>query len=119
MSEGVDEEPELDSSAVSEMLIAGVNKMHKQSRAQVGDKTMMDAMLPALDALKSADKSATISDILNQAAKAASDGSEATKNMKAKFGRARNLGDRVLGHKDPGSVSISLIFQGFHESFTD
>ncbi|TFG45009.1 MAG: dihydroxyacetone kinase subunit L, partial [Candidatus Brocadiia bacterium] len=55
MSEGVDEGPELDGSAVSEMLIAGVNKMHKQSRAQVGDKTMMDAMLPASDALKSAD----------------------------------------------------------------
>jgi len=117
MSESVDEGSELDSSAVSEMLIAGINKMHKQSRAQVGDKTMMDAMLPALDSLRSADKSATVPEILKQAAKAATDGSEATKGMKAKFGRARNLGDRVLGHKDPGSVSVSLIFQGFYESF--
>jgi len=79
----------------------------------------MDAMLPAVDALKSADKSAAVSEILGHAAKAASDGSEATKDMKAKFGRARNLGDRVLGHKDPGSVSISLIFEGFYESFSN
>ena len=117
MSEGAGESPTRDSSAVAEMIIAGVNKMHKQSRAQVGDRTMMDAMLPAADALKAADKSATVSDILGQAAKAATDGSDATQEMKAKFGRARNLGDRVIGHKDPGSVSIALIFQGFYESF--
>ena len=119
MSEGVNEGSELDSSAVAGMIIAGAEKMHKQSRAQVGDKTMMDALLPAVDALKAADKSGPVQEILKQAAKAASDGSEATKDMKAKFGRARNLGDRVLGHEDPGSVSISLIFQGFYESFTN
>lgn len=119
VSEGVDEASDLDSSAVAEMIIAGANKMHKQSRAQIGDKTMMDAMLPAVDVLKAAEKSATVSEILKQAAKAASDGAEATKDMKAKFGRARNLGDRVLGHKDPGAASISLIFQGFYESFTN
>ncbi len=119
MSEVVDEGAEFDSSSVAEMIFAGANKMHKQSRAQVGDKTMIDAMLPAVDALKASDKSATVPEILKQAAKAANDGSEATKDMKAKFGRARNLGDRVIGHKDPGSFSISLIFQGFYESFTN
>ena len=119
MSEAVGDVSELDSSAVAEMIIAGADKMHKQSRAQVGDKTMMDAMLPAVDALRAADKGATVQEILKQAAKAASDGADATKDMKAKFGRARNLGDRVIGHKDPGSVSISLIFQGFYESFTN
>ena len=117
MSEAVDGESEIDSSAVADMIIAGVNKMHKQSRAQVGDKTMMDAMLPAVDALKAADKGASVQEMLRQAAKAASDGADATKDMKAKFGRARNLGDRVIGHKDPGAISISLIFQGFYESF--
>jgi dihydroxyacetone kinase-like protein len=117
MSEAADGVSELDSSAVAEMLIAGANKMQKQSRAQVGDKTMMDALLPAVDALKTADKSAAVQDILRQAAKAANNGSEATKDMKARFGRARNLGDRVIGHKDPGAVSISLIFQGFCDSF--
>ena len=119
MSEGVGESPTLDSSAIAEMIIAGAEKMHKQSRAQVGDKTMMDALLPAVDALKSADKDADIAEILKQAAQAASDGSDATVDMKAKFGRARNLGDRVIGHKDPGSVSISLMFQGFCDSFNN
>ncbi len=119
MSEAVDGKSEIDSLAVAEMIIAGAEKMHKQSHAQVGDKTMMDAMLPAVDALKAADKGMTVQEILRQAAKAASDGADATKDMKAKFGRARNLGDRVIGHKDPGAVSISLIFQGFYESFTN
>jgi dihydroxyacetone kinase-like protein len=119
MGEGVGDRSELDSTAVAEMIVAGAEKMHKQSRAQVGDKTMMDAMLPAVDALKQADKGAAVQDILKDAAKAASDGSEATIDMKAKFGRARNLGDRVIGHKDPGSVSIALIFEGFYESFVN
>lgn len=119
MSEGASDSPEFDSSAVAEMIIAGAEKMHKQSRAQVGDKTMMDAMLPAVNALKTADKGAAVQEVLKQAAKAASDGAEATVDMKAKFGRARNLGDRVIGHKDPGAVSISLIFQGFYESFNN
>ena len=117
MSEGSNDSSEFDSSAIAEMVIAGTEKMHKQSLAQIGDKTMMDALLPAVDALKAADKNASISEILKQAAKAASDGAEATIDMKAKFGRARNLGDRVIGHKDPGAVSISLIFQGFCDSF--
>ena len=62
MSEGVGDSP-LDSSAIAQIIIAGAEKMHKQSRAQVGDKTMMDAMLPAVDALKAADKDADIAEI--------------------------------------------------------
>jgi dihydroxyacetone kinase-like protein len=115
MSEGIGESPELDCKALTEMIGTGVGKMHKQSRAQIGDKTMMDALLPALEALKNADQSGKVSDVLRQAVQAATEGAKATVDMKAKFGRARNLGDRVLGHKDPGAVSISLIFQGFYE----
>ena len=74
---------------------------------------MMDAFLPALAALKAADGSRGIKAALEQAAEAAAKGAEATKSMKAKFGRARNLGDRVLGHADPGAVSVSLLFKGF------
>ena len=117
MSEGAGELTEFDGPAVAQMIISGAEKMHKQSRAQVGDKTMMDALLPAVDALKTADKCTGIQVILKQAAKASTDGADATVNMKAKFGRARNLGGRVLGHKDPGAVSVSLMFQGFYESF--
>jgi dihydroxyacetone kinase-like protein len=115
MSEGTEGRQELDCAAVAAVFEAGVGKLQKQSRAQVGDKTMMDAFLPALAALKAAGSSRGIKAALAQAADAAAKGAETTRNMKAKFGRARNLGDRVLGHADPGAVSVSLIFKGFSE----
>jgi dihydroxyacetone kinase-like protein len=94
---------------------AGIGKLQRQSRAQIGDKTMMDAFLPALAALQAASSSQGIKAALTQAAVAAAAGADATRSMKAKFGRARNLGDRVLGHPDPGAVSVSLLFKGFSE----
>jgi len=112
MSDGAAGRGELDCPAMVSVFEGGVAKLQKQSRAQVGDKTMMDAFLPALAALKLTE-SRGIKAALEQAAEAAAKGAEATRNMKAKFGRARNLGDRVLGHVDPGAVSVSLIFKGF------
>jgi len=107
---------ELDLAGVVATFDSGVTKLQKQSRAQIGDKTMMDAFLPALAALKAAPPDSSIKTALAQAAQAATQGAEATKPLRAKFGRARNLGDRVIGHPDPGAVSISLIFQGFSEA---
>jgi dihydroxyacetone kinase-like protein len=115
MSDGAAGRAELDCTGVVSVFEAGIAKLQRQSRAQVGDKTMMDAFLPALAALKSADSTRGIKAALEEAAKAAAKGAEATRDMKAKFGRARNLGDRVLGHADPGAVSVSLIFKGFSE----
>ncbi|MCX8156639.1 MAG: dihydroxyacetone kinase subunit DhaL [Verrucomicrobiae bacterium] len=115
MSEAVAGRTELDHAAMVAMFEAGINKLARQSRAKVGDKTMMDAFLPALEALKAADPTGGIPAALAQAAAAAAQGADATKNMRAKFGRARNLGDRVLGHPDPGAVSVSLIFKGFSD----
>ena len=115
MSEAVAGKCELDGAAVAAMFEAGVAKMQKQSRAQIGDKTMMDALLPAVAALKAADPAQGIKAALQQAAEAAAQGAVATQTMRAKFGRARHLGDRVIGHLDPGAVSVSLIFKGFSE----
>ena len=115
MSDGVAGRTELDYRGVVLVFDAGIAKLQRQSRAQVGDKTMMDAFLPALAALKSADSARGIKAALEEAAGAAVKGAEATRDMKARFGRARNLGDRVLGHADPGAVSVSLIFKGFSE----
>jgi dihydroxyacetone kinase-like protein len=98
------------------MFAGGIHKLAKQSRAVVGDKTMMDAFLPALDALQAAASSGSIRTALQAAAEAAAAGAEATKGFRAKFGRARNLGDRVIGHVDPGAVSASLIFKGCSEA---
>jgi dihydroxyacetone kinase-like protein len=112
MSDGVTKETDLDCAAVVAMFEAGIRKLARQSRAVVGDKTMMDAFLPALDAMLAAAPSGDIRTVLQQAAAAATAGAEATKDFRAKFGRARNLGDRVIGHADPGAVSASLILNG-------
>lgn len=116
MGEAVAGRSELDCNAVVAMFEGGIRKVAKQSRAAIGDKTMMDAFLPALDALQAAAPSGSIRTALQQAAAAAAAGAEATKPYRAKFGRARNLGERVVGHADPGAVSVSLLFKGFSEA---
>lgn len=90
----------------------GVKAMRDHSQAQIGDKTMMDALLPAVAACSGNVPAVA----LQAAAEAATRGAEATKDMVAKFGRARNLGDRTKGHQDPGATSVSLMFQGFAEA---
>ena len=116
LSAGTGGRTELTGPEVATMFEGGITRMQKTSRAQVGDKTMMDAFLPALAALKATDPALGIRNALRQAAAAAAAGAEATKPMRAKFGRARNLGDRAIGHADPGAVSVSLIFKGFSDA---
>ena len=116
LSDGATGKTTFNAAEVAALFEAGVGKLQKQSRAQIGDKTMMDAFLPALAALKTASAVGDIKTALEAATQAAAQGAEATKNMRAKFGRARNLGDRVLGHPDPGAVSVSLLFRGFSQA---
>jgi dihydroxyacetone kinase-like protein len=117
MSESVEGKDSLDGAALAAMFRAGLNGMSEQSKAQIGDKTMMDALMPAVDAMEAAaGQGKSPADMLADAAKAAAEGADATINMQAKFGRARNLGERTIGHKDPGATSMSLIFQSFAES---
>jgi phosphoenolpyruvate---glycerone phosphotransferase subunit DhaL len=117
MSKGAGEAESLDSPALAVAFEAGLEKLQKQSKAGVGDKTMMDALIPAVGAIRTAaDSSASVSDALVAAATAAAEGAAATTDMLAKFGRARNLGDRVIGHVDPGATSMSLLFKAFSEA---
>jgi phosphoenolpyruvate---glycerone phosphotransferase subunit DhaL len=53
--------------------------------------------------------------MLRESADAALEGALSTRNLRARFGRSKYLGDRVIGHQDPGATSVSLIFQGFYE----
>ncbi len=117
MSEGVGEAQTLDSPALASAFEAGLVKLQVHSKAVVGDKTMMDALIPAIGALRTAaDGSASVDQAMAQAAQAAADGAQATTQMQAKFGRARNLGERTIGHVDPGATSMSLIFKAFSEA---
>lgn len=94
------------------ILDAGVNGVMERGRAKPGDKTMVDAMLPALDVVR--DKVAVGSDVLSAlrvAAAAAETGMKSTIGMKALKGRASYLGERSIGHQDPGATSVYLIFK--------
>ena len=90
---------------IANILIAGYENFSEVSGAKVGDKTMMDAIKPATDSIrKSAD--------LELMAACAEEGAEDTVSMIAKFGRARSLKEKSIGHKDPGAVSFSLFYRG-------
>lgn len=116
LGSGVGEQDAIDCPTLAAMFEAGLAGVRRQSKAQVGDKTMMDALLPAVDAIRqAADAGKSIKETLQKAAEAAENGAVSTKDFRAKFGRAKNLGDRTIGHQDPGATSIALIFQGFFE----
>ena len=116
LSNGISEENEIDCKTMAAMFEAGLAGVRRQSKAQVGDKTMMDALLPAIDAIRqTADAGNTIKEALQKAAEAAEKGAVSTKEFKARFGRARNLGDRTIGFQDPGATSMAMIFRGFFE----
>lgn len=103
---------ELNAEAVAAVFAGGLEEIGFTTRARVGDKTLMDALIPATDALKAA-VAEGIPTMFAKAAAAAEKGSEATMQMRAKFGRAKNLGDRSIGPRDAGSASMSTIFAAF------
>jgi len=117
MSDSVPGKGALDAAALAAMFEAGLTALQKQSKAKVGDKTMMDALIPAVAALRTAAASGKdVPASLRAAATAAQQGAETTKNFAAKFGRAKNLGDRTIGHPDPGATSTAFLFRGFAEA---
>ncbi len=96
---------------------AGLDNFFKTSKAELGDKTMMDALRPATEILvKTLNEGGDVPTAFSAASAAATDGAEKSKDYVAKFGRARTMGDRAIGHYDPGAVSISHIFRGFSEA---
>ena len=108
---------ELDAAQTAALFQAGLDNFFKTSKAQLGDKTMMDALRPATEALvKTLNDSGDIPAAFSAASAAATEGSEKAKDYVAKFGRARTMGERAIGQYDPGAVSISHIFRGFAEA---
>ena len=100
----------LDTAALSAMFDRGLEELRVRTKAQPGDKTMLDALLPALAALRANKES--FASALDQAAGAAELGAQSTADLPAKFGRARTLGERARGAPDPGATSTALFFSG-------
>lgn len=99
---------------LADMEEASLKSVIDIGHAGLGDKTMVDALWPAVDAMKcNADKGLFI--MLKEAEKAAKEGMENTKKYIARFGRAKSLGSRAIGYQDAGATSVYLIIQGMRE----
>lgn len=108
---------EIDCAAVAAMFEGGLAKLRKQTKAQPGEKTMIDALVPAIEAVRAAaDGVQAIEAALASAAQAAAEGAEATADMLARHGKARNLGERTIGHVDAGATSVACLFRGFSQA---
>ena len=91
-------------------LEAGINGVVKIGKASVGDKTMIDALTPAVQALNgSSGQELSMSEALKKSAKAAEEGMKGTIPLVARKGRASYLGERSAGHQDPGATSSFLL----------
>ena len=98
-------------------LDAGIAGVMSRGNAQVGDKTMLDAFVPALDVLKAgAAAGLPLVEVLSRAALAARQGAEYTATIAATKGRASYLGERSLGHIDPGAMNAWLIMDAMAKS---
>ncbi len=103
--------PEAGTTALgSDVLDAGITLVTKRGKAAVGDKTMLDVLVPVRDALRDAEaRSLAMPALLDAADAAAIKGLEATRDMLARKGRASFLGERSVGHLDPGARSSQLL----------
>ena len=100
----------VDGAAFAAALRAGLNGVVARGRAEAGDKTMFDALAPAVDALDAAlAEGRTLADALRAATEAAEAGRDATGPLIARKGRASYLGERSVGHVDPGATSSALL----------
>ena len=100
----------LDQPSFAQALNDAIAAVQSRGGAKAGGKTMLDAALPAAQAAASA---TTLAEALSMAAAAAADGATATAAMIATTGKAKTLGERSLGHMDPGAISLSIIFAAF------
>ena len=103
---------ELDGVGVAAVIAGALDGIQARGKATTGEKTMVDAWTPALEAARAAAESGSDpAAVLEAAATAAESGAAATEPMRATKGRASYLGERSIGHLDPGAVSTSLILR--------
>jgi phosphoenolpyruvate---glycerone phosphotransferase subunit DhaL len=102
----------LNAEAFAKALRAGLEGVVARGKAEAGDKTMFDALAPAVDALDTALAAGTpLAEALRATAAAAAEGRDATVPMLARKGRASYLGERSVGHQDPGATSTTLLLE--------
>ncbi|MDR1923204.1 MAG: DAK2 domain-containing protein [Planctomycetaceae bacterium] len=97
---------------------AGLANVRLSTKATVGDKTLMDSLIPAIEAMNTIKKSenlnnTSLADLFQAAATAAQKGADTTKDLLARYGRAKNIGERSKGNLDAGAVSTALIYKAY------
>src|SRR3954471_21263677 len=109
--------PEWDAEQLVEALGAARDGVVELGAATEGDKTMVDALTPAVDAMRSAlDGGAGLQAAVTAAAEAAEEGGRATVPHHARKGRASYLGERSIGHQDPGATSVALVMRALERA---
>lgn len=115
MQEEAPEGEEIDVPGLQAIFARALEELNDMSGAQVGDKTMMDALIPASEAI-AAYAGSDEGGLFDAAAKAAAEGAENTKNFVSKFGRAKSYGTQTIGTPDAGAMSMSYFFQGLAQA---
>jgi len=114
----VKDKTEIDLSDIARMGRASVNGVMERGKAKVGQKTMLDSLNPAVEALeKAAEENLGFKEAFERAYEAAKDGVENTKTIQSVHGRAAYYGEKSLGHPDSGAVAVMFIFKGILQSF--
>jgi dihydroxyacetone kinase-like protein len=110
MSEAGEKYSEIDAACIASMLESGMTGLHEIIEAEVGDKTLVDTLVPAINAIrKAADAGKDLPQALADMKSAAEKGRDSTKDLAAKYGRSSRLGERSRGVLDAGAVSCCVI----------
>lgn len=113
-AKGMEPKTELSAEDLAAMERKSLEAIKERGKASVGDKTMVDALEPAVEAME-ANSQKGLLEMLREAEKAAYQGVENTKGQLAKYGRAKSLLERAIGHQDAGATSVAIIFRSMRE----
>lgn len=109
--------PRMDGELFGQALAAGIENIQKMGKAQLGDKTLMDTLIPALEAYNAAlSSNASFEHALQAMSQAAEAGKDSTKNLQARLGRSARLGARSIGVLDAGATSCWLLLRAMSDS---
>ncbi len=108
-STALGDKEDVTSEDAAEAIKAALGGIKQRGKAELGDKTIVDALEPAAEAAKSAASAGSVAEVFRAAADAAKQGVEDTVDLVARKGRASYLGERAVGHRDPGATSTYLL----------
>ena len=115
MQEDAPEGEEIDIDGIKAIFAKAFEEIDDMSGAKVGDKTMLDALIPASEAI-AAYEGDSVNALFAAAAKAAAEGAENSKNFVSKFGRAKSYGTKTIGTPDAGAASMACFFRGLAQA---